>query len=231
MKKYGVDNFYMEILERNVPNNNLDEREKYYIDKFNSFHNGYNETIGGEGESHVDHDLIIGVFNRGYSITEIHALTGYSNSTISSHIKGDGCVAKHYKRLSHARREKMNNGKAIVFCGKTFSSHKECAEYLVNNVAHYQGMSVGAVMSHLTKNTSDGIFVPDKKRATRKTFDQSYKNKSITFMGTHYESYKDLAIHLIDTVDDFKTSKVNTVIQGISWSIKNKKPYKSVCFY
>lgn len=46
--KYGVENFYCEPLEENVPYEKLDEREIYYIEKYDSFHNGYNSTNGGD---------------------------------------------------------------------------------------------------------------------------------------------------------------------------------------
>lgn len=48
MNKYGSENFYCELLEENIPYENLDEREIYYIERFDSFHNGYNSTPGGD---------------------------------------------------------------------------------------------------------------------------------------------------------------------------------------
>ena len=48
LKKYGVDSFTWELLEE-VPKENLNEREKYYIEKYDSFYNDYNSTLGGEG--------------------------------------------------------------------------------------------------------------------------------------------------------------------------------------
>lgn len=48
MNKYGFDNFWMEILESNVKN--YDEREKYWIKKYNCITpNGYNVANGGKG--------------------------------------------------------------------------------------------------------------------------------------------------------------------------------------
>lgn len=47
MKKYGIEKFFMEIIESNVFNYN--EREKYWIKKYDSlFPNGYNLIPGGE---------------------------------------------------------------------------------------------------------------------------------------------------------------------------------------
>lgn len=48
MNKYGFENFWMEILEEGVEN--YDEREKYWIQYFNSTTpNGYNLSNGGKG--------------------------------------------------------------------------------------------------------------------------------------------------------------------------------------
>ena len=42
MDKLGRNNFYIEILEDNIPYSSLDIKEKYYIDKYNSIELGYN---------------------------------------------------------------------------------------------------------------------------------------------------------------------------------------------
>ena len=48
MQKYGVENFYYEILERQIEN--YDEREQYWIKYYNSLApNGYNVSPGGQG--------------------------------------------------------------------------------------------------------------------------------------------------------------------------------------
>lgn len=49
IKKYGKEQFYVELLEGNIPIDQLDEKEIYYIDKYDSYHNGYNSTPGGDG--------------------------------------------------------------------------------------------------------------------------------------------------------------------------------------
>ena len=51
IKKYGRDNFSLELVEDNIPFNELDEKEKYYINYFESFYvtgKGYNLTQGGQ---------------------------------------------------------------------------------------------------------------------------------------------------------------------------------------
>ena len=49
-RKYGLDNFSFEILEE-CEIALLDEREKYYIQYYNTYLAGYNATTGGQGSS------------------------------------------------------------------------------------------------------------------------------------------------------------------------------------
>ena len=43
---------------------NLNEREKYWINYYNSYHNGYNATFGGEGSCIYDYNLIVKLYNK-----------------------------------------------------------------------------------------------------------------------------------------------------------------------
>jgi len=46
-RKYGLDNFSFEIIEL-IPESQLFDREKYWINFYDSYNNGYNETKGGD---------------------------------------------------------------------------------------------------------------------------------------------------------------------------------------
>ena len=47
MRKHGRDNFSFQIIEE-CSEDNLAEREKYWIEQLHTYENGYNETRGGE---------------------------------------------------------------------------------------------------------------------------------------------------------------------------------------
>lgn len=47
-RKYGIENFNFEILER-CSKEDLMEKEQYYINKYDTYFHGYNGTTGGEG--------------------------------------------------------------------------------------------------------------------------------------------------------------------------------------
>lgn len=49
-RKYGINNFSFEIIEEVLEESQLDEKEKYWIQFYNSYGaTGYNATIGGDG--------------------------------------------------------------------------------------------------------------------------------------------------------------------------------------
>ena len=58
-QKYGLENFSFEIIEECEPEQ-LNLKEQYWIDYYDSYNNGYNMTSGGEtnyGDNHPGHKL------------------------------------------------------------------------------------------------------------------------------------------------------------------------------
>jgi len=54
IRKYGIENFIVGIVEE-CDKNELFEKEKFYIKKYNTYVNGLNSTLGGEGSSGWKH--------------------------------------------------------------------------------------------------------------------------------------------------------------------------------
>lgn len=62
-RKYGLENFSFEVLEECLPEE-LNEKEKYYIQEYNSFFDGYNQTLGGDcGSCTVEKEKVLGIIN------------------------------------------------------------------------------------------------------------------------------------------------------------------------
>lgn len=58
-RKYGIENFNFEIIENIQDYDNINnDREKYWISFYDSYNNGYNETLGGDGEITVENPRI-----------------------------------------------------------------------------------------------------------------------------------------------------------------------------
>ena len=84
MRKYCIENFQFDIIEDNIPNELLSQKEQDYIKVFNSFHQGYNMTFGGEGESSVDREEIINLHLSELNLKEISQMTKHTTKTIST---------------------------------------------------------------------------------------------------------------------------------------------------
>lgn len=57
MYQLGIRNFSFDIIEK-VPFKELNNREKYWIQFYDSYNNGYNLTRGGRGNPKYDYDYI-----------------------------------------------------------------------------------------------------------------------------------------------------------------------------
>lgn len=57
IRKYGLNNFKFEIIEEILDYNISSEREQYWINYYDSYNKGYNETLGEDGGSQKGHCL------------------------------------------------------------------------------------------------------------------------------------------------------------------------------
>lgn len=92
IKKYGPDNFIVEALEE-CDVQNLNTREIYYIAKYDTFNNGYNLTIGGDGNKRLvltdsQYDEIKELYLSGFSSNKIATLYQLDKGTIVKILKG-----------------------------------------------------------------------------------------------------------------------------------------------
>lgn len=92
LKKYGTENFSIETLEE-CDYKDLSKREIFYIAKFDTFKNGYNLTIGGDGNRTLLLD------NKYNEIKELY-LSGFSSNKIASLYEVDkASIVKILKQL------------------------------------------------------------------------------------------------------------------------------------
>lgn len=85
ISKYGKENFYYELLEENIDSDDADNKEIYYIDKYDSYENGYNSTRGGDSKtiSKVqDIILLKELFEKKVSMKEIAKIFNVNAITI-----------------------------------------------------------------------------------------------------------------------------------------------------
>jgi group I intron endonuclease len=73
MRKYGIDNFTITLLEE-VPIEELDQAEQRWIQNLNTYHNGYNATLGGEGKQKYNQEIyqqFLTLYQQGYNAQQI----------------------------------------------------------------------------------------------------------------------------------------------------------------
>ena len=63
ISKYGIEHFHIEEVEK-CSTEELNDRERYWIEFYGSFKNGYNATLGGDGKSYIDYDLVIATYQQ-----------------------------------------------------------------------------------------------------------------------------------------------------------------------
>lgn len=93
MRKYGYRHFNIEEIEE-CSIKDLNDREIYWIDYYDSYHNGYNATRGGDGTIYVDAEPILKLWDEGKNIKEIHDITGHDHTTISKYLADNGVTAE-----------------------------------------------------------------------------------------------------------------------------------------
>lgn len=101
MNKYGIDNFHIEIVEE-CPNEELNEKEIAYINKFNSYApNGYNSTKGGDGNTKYDYNEVVKHYKEcGENMSECNRKYGYSYDTISNALQSQGLKPHEFWEFS-----------------------------------------------------------------------------------------------------------------------------------
>lgn len=70
MKKYGIEHFHIELIEE-CEENVLSDREVHWIEFYNSFRDGYNATLGGDGKHYLDYDLVVATYKELKNASEV----------------------------------------------------------------------------------------------------------------------------------------------------------------
>lgn len=105
MKKYGEENFSIEEIEE-VEESLLSEREIYWIEYYNSYKNGYNATLGGEGTTLYNYQEIYDLYKSGLFIKEIAARLNACQETISYVLSSYGIDKNEKLKRSYLKTEK-----------------------------------------------------------------------------------------------------------------------------
>ena len=131
----GREHFNVEEIEK-VPRELLNEREQYWINYYDSFHNGYNRTLGGEGNLIYTSEEInkaLDMYYNDVSLKEIQEKYGLRYSTLHKYRKMLNLpkrkVTEHELQASILNVKKATEAKQIpienITLQRIYSSKKE----------------------------------------------------------------------------------------------------------
>lgn len=131
MRKYGIEHFYVELIEEtDIP----EEREIYWIEKERSFKNGYNATLGGDGRKYIDYDLVIATYNEIKSIKDTANKLNISTDSVSNILHANNIPVIISPKIIQQKYGKIVNMYDLQdnFI-RTFPSINTAAKYMIEN--------------------------------------------------------------------------------------------------
>ena len=145
INKYGVENFSIEEIEE-CSDIILSDREKYWIEYYNSFKNGYNATKGGDGSPYIDRKLVIETYKQIQNCKKTAEILNIHIDSVYKILKSNNIERKSSQEIS-----KECSGKPVYMLDKkdlrilkVFASMKEAAKYIqeqTNNNTDLRGMA------------------------------------------------------------------------------------------
>lgn len=147
MNKYGIENFTIEEVEQCSPEE-ASEREKYWIEYYGSFKNGYNATSGGDGKSYLDYDLIIKTYNEIQNQTKVAELLNVDVNSIRNILRNYNIPIKSSPELA-----KETFSKSVIMFSKNdeelqvFASLSDAARFIIKEGKSTD--SIKGVVTHI----------------------------------------------------------------------------------
>ena len=144
MNKYGVEHFHIEEIEKIQTDEEACEREIYWINYYDSYHNGYNATLGGNGRAYIDYDFIVELY-KNYNILQIHQQTGIDEGTIRNILRIKNIPIKSSQDIAKEKAHKIDCYSLDGKFYKTFNNISEAASYIkpeyTNNYKKLSGVT------------------------------------------------------------------------------------------
>ena len=137
INKYGINHFSIQLIEE-CSEEIASDREKYWIDFYKGYTNGYNATLGGDGKAYIDISILLNLWEKGYSIKQISRETNHDVNWISLLLQENGVskndIIERGKNISFQLTSKNvlmldKHTKQVI---KKFSSTREAARFLIN---------------------------------------------------------------------------------------------------
>ena len=128
MRKYGIENFTIEIIEEVADEQILNEREIYWIEYYDSYSHGYNATKGGDGSYRIDYEKVIQLYEKLKNTTEVAQQMNISVFSVRNTLHRYGISIPSPSEILASRGIKIDQlDKKTLQVIKTFNSVREAA--------------------------------------------------------------------------------------------------------
>lgn len=146
IQKYGIEHFRIELLEET---NEPEERETFWIKEKDSYKNGYNATLGGDGKRYYDYKELSLSYQELETIQAVAEKYDCCCGTVKKALIENGI-----KPLSCQEQNKIKSSIAIKQYSldheyiQTFSSSMDAAHYVRPNASR-ENKNLTGVASHI----------------------------------------------------------------------------------
>ena len=148
--KYGIENFIVEELEE-CNTEEVNQKEIEYINKFDTYSNGYNATLGGEGAIIIDYDKVLEKYQMGLSAGQIAKDMNHDIKQITRILKSKGISKEEIIERGHDSqgRPLYKIDKKTNEILEKFDSVAKAAQYLKDN--NISKDTIGGISAHISQ--------------------------------------------------------------------------------
>lgn len=104
MEKYGIETFSVEQIDSANSQEELNEKERYWINYYDSIDNGYNMMQGGNDENPMSSDIVKAKHDSKMRSEEVR---NKISKTLSETIKQNGRSAEYCEKISAAQKDRQ----------------------------------------------------------------------------------------------------------------------------
>ena len=147
INKYGIEHFSVELLEEtDAP----EIRETFWIQFYDSYHNGYNATRGGDGKQYLDYDAIIETYQKLQNVTKTADVCNVSRDHVSQILKSHNVEVLSTQTIAKEKLQKqvgmyeLNTLQLL----EIFPSVRDAARFIIINISNSK---LGGVSGHIAE--------------------------------------------------------------------------------
>lgn len=213
IRKYGPDSFCSTILE-NCTDEQMNEKEQYWINFYNSYQEGYNSTLGGDGGQKYTEKEILTLWKQGFNQRQIADILSCDRTSLNKRlmalISQEERTQRHDETAANKlSEEEYNQIMSLWTDGKGIHEISQITKHdrkMISNFLKKSGVTTEEIQLR-------GNQLALKKRKTRHIAQYNDKGECIQVFNSMKEAMEKLQIYSNQTIDK--------IIQGRSTKYKH----------